>query len=358
MHVQSRKQMSLRATARMKRNDGSGGHNGGLCARTALREGWGMNTAPMPAVQPGITEMLARLAVIAADAEAYLAYLRAVPGVPERRVIGLEAAVRQLGGELARADYETGLAAAWQQRESVLASRDRAPAPRRASRQRRGDRSRLRVVDDQDALPFAAALPLVPGARRALAVLRAHAAHTAAATVTTAATVTVSALGTQQFAAAPHAQPPHVQPQAAAASLIPADAVPVTLPEQSYRPRHASLDAHSSRPVKVVVQASWRPPPRPSPSPTPSPAPAGTLDVAQVQLAAGPSGSAELDFSAIGGTLTWWAWGSDGIELSASTGTLTAGQPMALTVSLAPGAVNGTVFVSTGAQVLAVPVTG
>ena len=186
-------------------------------------------------------------------------------------------------------------------------------------------------------------------------------AKAAAAVTATAAAVTAVAVGAHP-AAAPHARSWHAPHGSAAASLAPADAVPVVVPEPSYRPRHASLDADSSRPVTVSVDPSWRPPrsrpARSSPQPPAPAAAAGILDVATLTLDPGLSGTAELDFSAEGGAVQWWAWASPGVELSASTGTLEAGQPMALTVTLEAGTPGGTIWISAGGQTVAVPVTG
>lgn len=177
--------------------------------------------------------------------------------------------------------------------------------------------------------------------------------HAAAPAATTAAAVSLAAASYVTLPGTGYAPGHH--PRYAAASLAPAAGVlisPVAAP--SYQPRHAGTDADSASPVPSSAA-----PPRVVPSVPRQPAPAaaaGILDVATVRAVTGQSGTAEIDFEAVGGPVTWWAWASPGITLSASTGTLTAGQPMALTVTAA--GTGGTVWVSSGGHVVAVPVAG
>lgn len=193
---------------------------------------------------------------------------------------------------------------------------------------------------------------VVPAA--VLAALRHGArAHVAIPAATTAAVVSLAAASYVSLPDVSHAavrQQPYASASLAPASGILIPAVP------SYQPRHAAADAAGASAVPSVS-----PPPRVAPSsprrPPPQIAAAGILDVATVQAAIGPSGAGEIDFEATGGAVTWWAWASPGITLSASTGTLEAGQPMALTVSLAPGTTAGTAWISDGKRTVPVPVT-
>ena len=191
--------------------------------------------------------------------------------------------------------------------------------------------------------------PLWPRAVPGLIPLGPVAAKIAAAVTTAAAAVGLGAAVTHQLGAAPHASSWHAPSGSAAASLAPTAAVPViTLPPATGR--HARLDADSARPLAVTVAPSWplsRPVPSSSPRPSPSAVTAGTLDVAQVRLAIGPSGTAELDVTAVGGPVKWSA-ASDSPEVTLTaagglaaggqqiSGTLAAGKPTTIEVTVAP----------------------
>jgi hypothetical protein len=195
---------------------------------------------------------------------------------------------------------------------------------------------------------------VVPAA--VLAALR-HGArtHVVLPAAATAAAVTLAAASYVTLPDVSHAavrQQPY-----ASASLAPASGI--LIPAPSYQPRHAArADAASARAIPAVSAAPVRVAPSSPHVPPPAAPVAGTLDVATVQVRPGPSGAGEIDFEAAGGPVTWFAWASPGTEVSASAGTLAAGQPVALTVTLAPGATAGTVWVSAGGKVTAIPVTG
>jgi hypothetical protein len=167
----------------------------------------------------------------------------------------------------------------------------------------------------------------------------------------------VVSLAAASYVTLPDVSHAAVRHQPAAVQLAPGSGILISpVARSSYQPRHAGTDAASASAVPSVSVRPARVAPS-TPRRVPAVPAAGTLDVAQVSLATGPSGTAELDFEAVGGPVAWFAWASPGIEVSASTGTLEAGQPMALTVTAGPG-VTGTVWIGAGDQAVAVPVSG
>lgn len=91
-----------------------------------------------------------------------------------------------------------------------------------------------------------------------------------------------------------------------------------------------------TRQQPVLVLPSPSPPPSPPSSPPPAPAAAGTVDVQQQTLAAGPGGIALLDITAQGGPVTWTATATPGITLDVTAGTLGSGQSAQIQVTVDP----------------------
>ena len=310
-------------------------------------------TAQEPAGPPACAELRRRADELLDEYDAVMAGARAgrMPPDQGRRIVLLTYALRELRTQLHRvACDEAYVEEAEARAEARGFELGRAAAGRhRVSRQRTGPQWLHKVYDGK-------APAVIPGLAAAGQALR----HLALPLTGTAAVAGGIAFGAQQLAQSPHAAAgePHARSYAAA-SLDPVQAVPViTIPPSSGK--HARLDADSARPLSVTVTPSWplrQPAPAPSPVSSQAPAP-GTLDVTQMELVTGPAGSAELDFSAIGGGLRWWAWASDGVSVSLSTGTLASGQPQSVTVTLGPGVTAGTVWVGAGGQAVAVPVAG
>lgn len=223
----------------------------------------------------------------------------------------------------------------------------RVPGPRSGSRAARcvpREARWLRVV------PVILALA---GALRA-AVRNAWAVHhpvMTAAAVTAGGAVAVTI--TANMAPVPYTTPAP-PPAAALASAAPVDADLIILPSPSYQPRHAgaSPDATKAARIRLRTPAASAVSPSPSPPlPSPPASAAGKLNLQTMQLALSSSVPGQIVFSAAGGPVSWSAWSSDPAvsvadSSGASSGTLAAGMPEILYVTVAAGTLAGSAVIT------------
>ena len=247
--------------------------------------------------------------------------------------------------------------------EAAARHRHRAPKAARSRRPGRND-TPLFAVPDEDAPAQKPPSWQAPAAFSGLAagaeVLRHSTVAKALLGLGTAASLAVATPNIVQPLLSPPARSAAQGQVQAFAGLAPADAIPLgslPSPRSSYVPRHAK-GAPDAKGAALAPPPPVAAPSPPVPSAEPSAPSPGVLDVQQVSVTIGLSGTARIALASVGGPLEWHASASAGLTLSSEAGILGDRQSAVITVSVERGIAGaGTVTIWAGGQTVVIPVT-